>query len=230
MYKPLLRLLALCTIFALITPRTHAEEVDSCAYEFRPTQLILPAALITSGAIGINRQWVKWDGHHALSFDDYLQYLPAAAYPTLDYLGLNAKHNLRDRLATEITAYAIAVATSFTLKHTIDERRPRYNEYDSYPSGHTIKAFTGAELIRIEYGNWAGLAAYATAGTVATMRIYNGRHWLNDLLTGAGIGILSARAAYWMLPLYQRWFHWTPRHQISILPTSARSMSLLYTF
>lgn len=230
MHKTLLRIVVICIVSVLCIGQTRATTTDSCTYQFQPSQLILPTALIAGGALGINQQWVEWKGHHTLSFDDYLQYLPAAAYIPLDYLGLKAKHDLRSRLATEITAYAIAGAASFALKHTIDERRPRYNEYDSYPSGHTVKAFTGAELIRIEYGTWAGIAAYAAASTVATMRIYNGRHWLNDLLTGAGIGILSARTAYWLLPLYQRWFHWTPRHQLAVVPTSTCSMALLYTF
>ena len=36
------------------------------------------------------------------------------------------------------------------------------------------------------------------------LRIYNNRHWLNDVLAGAGIGILSARIGYWMLPVSRR--------------------------
>lgn len=27
------------------------------------------------------------------------------------------------------------------------------------------------------------------------MRMYNGRHWLHDVVAGAGVGILSVRAA-----------------------------------
>lgn len=32
------------------------------------------------------------------------------------------------------------------------------------------------------------------------MRIYNDKHWLTDVVTGAGIGILSTKVAYWLKP------------------------------
>ena len=66
----------------------------------------------------------------------------------------------------------------------------------------------GAELVRQEYGTWPGVAAYTVATGVAFLRIYNDRHWLNDVIAGAGIGILSAQAAYWLLPLERRLLGW----------------------
>jgi len=41
---------------------------------------------------------------------------------------------------------------------------------------------------------------------VGLMRMCNDRHWYNDVLAGAGIGILSARLGYWLLPLERRLF------------------------
>ena len=60
--------------------------------------------------------------------------------------------------------------------------------------------------MRIEYGPYWGLCGYCVATTVGLLRIYNGRHWVNDVIAGAGIGILSARIGYWMLPYYNKWF------------------------
>ena len=51
----------------------------------------------------------------------------------------------------------------------------------------------GAELVRMEYGGWYGIGAYTIAVGVGFMRMYNGRHWLHDVVAGAGVGILSAR-------------------------------------
>ena len=65
-----------------------------------------------------------------------------------------------------------------------------------------------SDLIREEYGAAYGIAAYGVATGVAFLRLYNGRHWLNDVIAGAGVGILSARIGYWMLPLYRKWFNW----------------------
>jgi len=38
------------------------------------------------------------------------------------------------------------------------------------------------------------------------MRVYHERHWVNDVLGGAAVGILSAQAAYWLLPAERRLF------------------------
>jgi hypothetical protein len=35
-------------------------------------------------------------------------------------------------------------------------------------------------------------------------RMYNDRHWLTDVVAGAGIGILSTKIAYWINPFIQK--------------------------
>lgn len=64
----------------------------------------------------------------------------------------------------------------------------------------------GAELVRIEYGGWYGVGAYAVATSVGFMRMYNGRHWLHDVIAGAGVGILSARVGEWSCRFWQKVF------------------------
>ena len=86
------------------------------------------------------------------------------------------------------------------------ERRPDSPKHNSFFSGHTATAFTGAELVRIEYGWGYGAAAYAMATSVGFLRVYNKRHWVGDVLAGAGVGILCANAGYWMLPVWHKLF------------------------
>ncbi len=64
----------------------------------------------------------------------------------------------------------------------------------------------GAELVRMEYGGWYGIGAYTIAVGVGFMRMYNGRHWLHDVVAGAGVGILSARVGEWSCRLWQKIF------------------------
>lgn len=67
----------------------------------------------------------------------------------------------------------------------------------------------GAELVRMEYKDSSplyGIGAYTIACGVAFLRLYNERHWCNDVLAGAGIGILSARIGYWLLPFEKKLF------------------------
>jgi membrane-associated phospholipid phosphatase len=141
-----------------------------------------------------------------LHFDDYVQYVPVALYLTLDFMGLKAKHSFGERLAVGVVTYISVTALSQSIKYIVREPRPDTGTRNSFPSGHTMTAFAGAELVRSEYGWGAGMGAYALAATVGFMRMYNGRHWFNDVLAGAGFGILSARIGYWMLPLSREIF------------------------
>ena len=194
-------------------------ENQTYSTRFRPTQLIAPAALISIGALGVgdnaplrgvsvavNNKFREWSGGSKLHFDDYLQYLPVGLYLTFDFMGLDAKHTFGERVAVAAVTYLSVTALSQGVKYAVREPRPDTCTRNSFPSGHTTTAFAGAELVRSEYGWGVGLAAYAMATTVGVMRMYNGRHWINDVIAGAGFGILSARIGYWMLPLSRHIF------------------------
>jgi membrane-associated phospholipid phosphatase len=90
------------------------------------------------------------------------------------------------------------------LKHTVDKTRPDGSDNHSFRSGHVATAFLSAEQLRMNYGTWWGVAGYTFATGTAFLRLYNNRHWLGDVIGAAGIGILSARIGYWLLPLEKR--------------------------
>lgn len=224
----ILRRIFIAITSALTSIAATAQEVDSVAvaakhtaeeYTFNATQLILPAALVTVGAFGVGNGWmckIKGDvrdgmermrGGHYFHADEVLQYLPAAAYLGMGAIGVPSRHRFMDRLLAGATAGVAVAALTYSVKYSVREQRPDLSGGHSFPSGHTAVAFAGAELIRLEYGRWWAIGAYTVATGVAFLRLYNGAHWLNDVIAGAGIGILSARIGYWMLPLYHRWFH-----------------------
>lgn len=219
-----------------ITPAV-SDSVASQSYvypdlQFKPKQLILPAGLIAVGVAGcywdsfkkfnrkVNNEMQKWSGGHKIVIDDWLQYLPAAGYLALGFYKSKRKFDFKERISVELTAYLCSSILVNVTKYSIKEARPS-GYRNSFPSGHTAIAFTGAELIRREFGWGLGSAAYAVATGVAFLRLYNNRHWLNDVIGGAGIGILSANVGYWMLPLYRKWFHWNPQSStgaIALMP------------
>lgn len=190
---------------------------------FRPQQLIVPAALIMVGSFGISNgwlckikgnvrdEWCKIRGNCYFGADDYLQYFPLVAGVGLGLTGVKARHPLRERVCVTATASAVMALMVNVTKYSVGERRPDTDARNSYPSGHTATAFMGAEIVRTEYGNVYGVYAYAFSSGIALLRLYNDRHWLNDVLGGAGIGILSARIGYWLLPYERRLFGWDKR-------------------
>lgn len=81
-------------------------------------------------------------------------------------------------------------------KYTAHVRRPDKSNYKSFPSGHTATAFMAAMMMHKEYGDrspWYSISAFTVATATGISRILNNRHWLSDVLAGAGIGILSDR-------------------------------------
>ncbi|HEX9978945.1 MAG TPA: phosphatase PAP2 family protein [Flavobacterium sp.] len=176
--------------------------------------LILPAALVTYGLIGLEDNAIRDFNHDVRNFlagrfehssvDDVTIFVPAAAVYGLNAVGIKGKHNFRERTVIFATASTVMYSAVSLIKTSTNVRRPDGSTSDSFPSGHTATAFAGAELLREEYGDsspWYGITGYVIAAGAGFMRIANDRHWLTDVAAGAGIGILSTRLAYWVFPL-----------------------------
>lgn len=251
-------LLAILLLFSTLTARAEegGTRFESCApernlpdstatesYRFHPAQLILPSALIAIGSFGVSNNWVcemKHDmdraltatrGSHRFHADNYLQFIPMAAYLSMGAIGLPSRHSIKERLLAGATATVVTLAITEPLKHWVKEERPDKSDRYSFPSGHTAISFMGAELIRLEYDNdTASFCAYVVAAGTWLLRLYNRRHWINDLLAGAGVGIFSARIAYWLLPVYDRLFSkHDSKKAIALMPgysPEARGISL----
>ena len=189
-------------------------------------QVLLPASLITLGVISNATYINRYVQRHAYS---YIQYLPIASVFAYSNLGIKAKHSVKERLIVGATAYAITAALVNGVKYSVRIHRPDESAYNSFPSGHTATAFTGMEILWQEYKDeniWVGISGYAIATTVGAMRLYNNRHWIGDVLVGAGIGILSAKTAYWLLPYTSKWLTRKEKSsvQIAVYPVYSEEM------
>src|SRR5436189_6401449 len=90
-------------------------------------------------------------------------------------------------------------AVVYPVKMMSTEARPDTGKKNSFPSGHTAQAFMAATFFSKEYGYrsvWYSIGAYTIATTVGVFRVLNNRHWISDILVGAGIGILSTNIVY----------------------------------
>lgn len=219
----MLRLFFTILVILLTLPSMGRGVCDSVAVEnnFKAGDVVMPLTLIGAGTLGFveplkNARYEvrdylnEWRGDHRVTVDDYLQYVPLASIYGLSLLGAEAKHGYIDRTLEFATAYIALGAIVNSIKYTVREPRPDGSANNSFPSGHTATTFMGAELVRIEYGEdspWCSVGAYTAAITVGALRVYNNRHWFTDIFAGAGVGILSARIGYWMLPYTRRLMH-----------------------
>ena len=174
----------------------------------------------------------SWRGEHRTTIDDYLQYVPLASVYGLSLLGAEAKHNYVDRTLEVGTACVALVGIVGGAKYLIDKERPDGSDLNSFPSGHAAKVFMGAELVRIEYGDdhpWLAAGAYTIATATGALRVYNNHHWISDVIAGAGVGILSARIGYWLLPYTKRMMHRLTGCELFVAPTASSTGATLNT-
>lgn len=130
----------------------------------------------------------------------------AAMIPFAVSWGLKAA-GVESRSKTKRMALANAIGLGFTcgftelLKHTADETRPDGHDNHSMPSGHSALAFFSATVLDREFGHhspWISVGGYAAALFTQYNRIHHNHHYLNDVITGAGIGTLSANLGYFI--------------------------------
>ena len=138
------------------------------------------------------------------SFDDYTQFAPLAAKYIMKVCGVKGRSSWSRMIVSDLFSVAIMTATVESMKHTITMRRPIGEETNSFPSGHTARAFMAATLLNKEFGHlspWIPVTSYAIASATAVGRLLNLRHWVSDVLVGAGIGVVSAELGYYFADL-----------------------------
>jgi undecaprenyl-diphosphatase len=67
----------------------------------------------------------------------------------------------------------------------------------SFPSGHTMSAFTAATIITVFYPSLA-IVVFFCAVSIAVSRVVLGMHFLSDVLVGALIGVLLGLSSAWL--------------------------------
>lgn len=212
--KYLHTLLLSLVALAMSVPVKGEEAPDTLVTRPEWHQLIAPGALIAGGsiiaAIPVLSQSIDGEIEEGIGCDrqlriaDALEWIPYATLLGAEYLGAANRVGIMDRTLLAATSFVILEAITQPLKRVANRVRPDWSDSHSFPSGHTATAFAGAELTRMAYGPGLGAAAYFMATGVAVLRMSGRHHYLSDCLAGAGIGILSARIAGWILPWERR--------------------------
>ena len=118
----------------------------------------------------------------------------------LKLAGVEGRSSWPRLFASSLASYGIMAGFVNGIKYTASELRPDGSTRNSWPSGHTATAFVGATILHKEYGltrsPWYSIGGYTVATATGVMRVLNNRHWISDVLSGAGIGILSTELAY----------------------------------
>ena len=199
----------LTVIATLIAITSHAETLacDSVDTPKSYKVLLTGSPLLVTGLLmrgedthfrNLRNDYMTERGH---KLENYSQYLPVAVLYGLKAAGVESRSSWGRMVASDALSAAIMATTVESIKRTTKEERPDGTDNRSFPSGHTAMAFMTATMLTKEYGHispWIGIGAYTIATGTGMMRVANNRHWVSDVFTGAGIGIISTELGYYV--------------------------------
>ncbi len=194
---------------ALAAPARDQWDRFTSSQTYRMTYVAVPliaAGLIVAGEDShfhsLRDNFLPSFRHH---YDDYLQYAPAIAMLGLKIGGIQGRSSWGRMLVSDAFSASLMAIAVNTLKHTVKVMRPDGSNRHSFPSGHSATAFMTATMLHKEYGMtrspWYSIGAYTAATLTGLSRQMNNKHWLSDVLVGAGIGILSTEVGYYLADL-----------------------------
>ncbi len=197
---------------------------------------ILPMSLIMTGAllnIGTIKNTINDHTPHTnISLDNYLQYVPAGQIYLYDAIGFKHQNTVFNQTKYLLISQLVSGIVVHTLKNTTKITRPN-GAATSFPSGHTTTAFVNATILYQEFKDtdpWLAYSGFVLATATGCLRLTNNKHWLPDVLTGAGIGILTVDLVYYLKPFQKLQFN-SKNKKISFAPMIGyRSFSLACNF
>ena len=206
--------LLLIFLFVSFQTQAQSDSTRQSQYGKHPTHwkhaLATPALLTVLGALATTDNEVfyqedfyeqrnRWIPRFRTHADDFLQYAPIAGVIVLNGAGIKGQHDIVNQTALLLKSELIMAAIVFPLKKLTAVPRPDNRMLNSFPSGHTAQAFAAATFLHKEYGKdhpFLSVLAYSTATGIGLLRVMNNRHWMSDVLVGAGIGIFATNLAY----------------------------------
>lgn len=187
-------------------------------FHTNPGSIIVPVALVGYGALSFVVQPIRNFDYYVrdkvavnnpesyAKVSDYLQLSPIVLVYGLNLVGVEGKNRFIDRTALlALSAGILTIADGS--KFLAHRQRPYGTDPLSFPSGHTGAAFMAAEYLAQEYGEksaWYSVAGYTIATATGVLRLYGRAHWFSDCVAGAGLGILSTKAAYLVYPAIRK--------------------------
>ncbi len=189
---------------------------------------IVPATLILAGTITLMAEshclLSKYTIHDKVielfpgvntPIDNYLQFAPLVAVFGFKAAGVKSRSDFFNQVIITAKSELLLNAIVQGMKNWIPSERPSGSMH-SMPSGHTAQAFVSATILDMEYRDtspWISVAGYAVATTTGMYRMINNKHWISDVLIGAGIGIFSTKVVY-----FTHRYRWGKKSNMVILP------------
>ena len=204
-------LIVVFLLLAFFNTQVFAQKHDSIQRKKIVIKSILPVSLIAAGSLLSGSRFeqdIKENIIHSvgegyyLPIDDYLVFVPAVEMYVADIAGVKSKNHWFDQTKNLFISNLLTMGITYGLKYATNKTRPNDSQH-SFPSGHTTFAFTNATVLYNEFNETSPVLAYsgyAVAIVAGSFRMINNKHWLSDVMVGAGIGILVTNLVYYFEP------------------------------
>ncbi|NNE75677.1 MAG: phosphatase PAP2 family protein [Pricia sp.] len=225
--KKLIHFTLLCLTMANVWAQADSTRLQSQKSLLQ--QSILPATLLLSGVLlsdsrfekSLNRETRKRVGNDFdFPIDEYTRFAPTTLLYVADLAGLEAKNHWFDQTKNMAISIVLTDIITNTLKRSIYKVRPNGFNAKAFPSGHSSLTFATAEVLYEEFNHSNPVLAYSGYGFAAvtgSFRMLNNKHWLSDVLAGAGIGILVTKLVYHLDYLF-KWNPFLKSKNINLVP------------
>jgi membrane-associated phospholipid phosphatase len=210
---------------AAVAMHFPTDTVKSDKKVFRLKEQIVPGVLIISG-LALSGQDTKEKLQDLFPrtdtrIDNWLQWAPDAIMYTADIFTDKHKNNVFNQTKYAIFSQLSTAAIVQILKKATHVTRPNGGTL-SFPSGHTSNAFAGATVLFREYRDYNKVIAYSGylfSTATGVLRVTNNRHWVPDVLVGAGIGMVVTNLIYYFEPL-KNWdpFRLSKKDKVVLIP------------
>ena len=230
------------TVVLFVTLGNLFGQVDSTLVRPKRNLLqksIVPLSLIASGMLlsdsglekSLNadtRNWVGQDFN--LPADDYTRYAPIVQLYIADIVGIEAKSHWFDQTKNMAISMLLTDAVTKLMKKSIYKVRPNGTNSDAFPSGHTSVAFATGSVLYEEFKDTSPILAYSGYGFSAAtgvFRLLNNKHWVSDVIMGAGLGIMITKLVYHFDYLFQ-WNPFLTSKDMVLIPRYSQGTAGLY--
>jgi len=203
--------LLIVSILYIFSVNANGQQTDSINRKKIWTKSILPVSLIAAGSLMSGSRFekdIKENIIHSvgedyyLPIDDYLVFVPVVEMYVADIAGVKSRNHWFDQTKNLFISNLLTMGITYGLKYATNKTRPNGSPH-SFPSGHTTFAFTNATVLYNEFNDTSPVLAYsgyAVAIVAGSFRMINNKHWLSDVMVGAGIGILVTNLVYYFEP------------------------------
>jgi membrane-associated phospholipid phosphatase len=218
-------------LVSIIMSQLIFAQVDSAhtikKYKMGAKSLLFPASLFVAGTLVKETAFREYFQNKIQNsglkthtkIDDYTKYVPVIEMYIADLCYKKTKGEVFQQTKNYLIARILNSLATSGLKGATQVTRPDGTER-SFPSGHTSFAFTGATALFLEYKDDDKILAFSGfvfSTVTGFLRITNNRHWISDVIAGAGIGMLSSTLVWYTNPLKS----WDPfkKKKISVYPS-----------